>query len=243
MRRVDIARNAPGLFEHGVFQRLRARFHRVRVAALARLDQALIVLQRELAVHRQPHRRTLVPPGQPHGELHALLRAGHDRHVLLVLRIRQRFGQNRAQPRLAPDAAGLHARKHALQIAHALRELAHLAYTPVHVFQLPVHQPERFAQPRFQRALHARAHRFELLLVLKAHDFQLFRHLAAHALLPRFHAVRHGGQVRRRAVHRAAQRVHRRAQLPAAAHHALVKPAKHRRRAPALPLQKRRKHH
>ena len=53
----------------------------------------------------------------------------------------------------APRAARRHIAENALQIADAGREILHFAQALVHLFQTFADQPERFAQPRFERGL------------------------------------------------------------------------------------------
>ena len=79
-----------------------------RVGALLRLDQALVVLARKLAVDRQPERRAVVAPArQLDRELDARAGAGHRLDVGRVLLEREHLLEQRGELHLAEDAARL----------------------------------------------------------------------------------------------------------------------------------------
>ena len=95
-----------------------ARLDAGAVGALLRVEQALVVLARELAVDRQPHRRAVVAPaGQADRELDARVAARHRLDVARVLLGREHLLEQAGQLHFAEDAARLHVGQHALERA------------------------------------------------------------------------------------------------------------------------------
>ena len=136
------------------------------VGALLRVEQALVVLARELGVDRQPQRLAIVALArQRDRELDALATARHRGHVGGVLLGREHLLQQAGQLHLAEHAAGLHVGQHALEVAHALRQSLHLAQAAVHLLQLLGDEAEAFAEPGLQR-------RLELLFDRGTHLFE-----------------------------------------------------------------------
>src|SRR6185312_1464336 len=126
----------------------------------------------------QPARRAVVATtGQRDRELDALAAPGPRRHVGRELRGRQKLCEQRAELHLAPAAAHLDVRHHALEIADADGELLHLAETLVHLLEALRHQRERVAQALFQRRLQllvdGGAHLLELGGVVVAQHLEL----------------------------------------------------------------------
>jgi hypothetical protein len=122
--------------------------------AVLGVEQALVVVARELGVHRQPHRRAVgAAAGKADREVHALVAARLGLHLLRILLRGQHLLQQRLQLHLAEHAARLHVGQHALQVAHALRQRLHLAQPLVHLLEPVGHLLEAVAQPLLERGL------------------------------------------------------------------------------------------
>ena len=136
-------------------------FDGLRVAAVGGLDQALVILLRELRVDRQPDDAGVaaLPSGHPDRELDALGAARPGRHVGLVLARREHLLEQRAELDLAPRAARLDVGQHLLEVADAGGERPHLAQAAMHLLQPLADGPERLAQARLERRLQPLVHR------------------------------------------------------------------------------------
>jgi hypothetical protein len=122
-----------GFAAHRAFQLGAGARHAVGVGLLGRFEQALVLLLRELGVDRQPQRRAAVDHArQLDRELDARVRTAHGLDVLGVLVDRQHLLEQHLQLHFAPGAARLHVGQHAFQVAHADRQLLHLAQALVH---------------------------------------------------------------------------------------------------------------
>ena len=147
------------------------QFRRRRVGALLRLQQALVVLARELGVDRQPDRLAVVAlPGELQREFDAPAAARHRLDVGRVLLRREHLFQQRRQLHLAEDPARLDVGQHPVQRTHIARQRLHLAQAPVDLLQPLGDLLEALAQPLLQRRVqllvHGRPHLLELLLVV-----------------------------------------------------------------------------
>ena len=158
------------------FQRDAGLLSQRHIGAFVRVEQAFVILARELRIHRQPH-RAVGAAGQLQREFHAFAGTGQRRHVRGVLLAGEDLFEQGAELGFAEGAAILDVGQHALQIADAAGQRLHFAEAALHRFQSLRHQPETFAQPRFQRGLqflvHGRAHLLQLLLVAGLQRFEL----------------------------------------------------------------------
>ena len=133
--------------------RLARLLDRRRVAALLRLDQALVVLDRELGVDRQPDHRAVALARQANGEIDALAAVRARRDIRRELVGRQHLLEQRGQLHLAPGAARLDVGQHALEVADAGRQRLHLAQAAMHLLEPLADQLERFAEALFERGV------------------------------------------------------------------------------------------
>src|SRR5690606_23832364 len=92
----------------GLLQLRTAFAYPLRVALLLGIEQALVVLARELAVDRQPYRLVaFAAAGQAHGEVHHLRAVRAHPHPARVLRGGEDLLEDVAELHLAPGAARL----------------------------------------------------------------------------------------------------------------------------------------
>ena len=151
-------------------QRARRGLGRCGVGAVLRIEQALVVLTRELRVDRQPHRRAaLAAAGQAQRELHARAAARHGLDIGGVLRRREDLLQQGGELHLAVQAARLDVAEHPAERADVARQALHLAQALVHLLQALGHLAEALAQALLQRGVQllvdGRAHLLELAVV------------------------------------------------------------------------------
>ena len=153
-RREVVVGNRLGLGANARLQRLGGQFRAGRIGALVRIDQALVVVTRELGVDRQPHRRALFSaPRKADGEVDALAAARLGLDLLGVLVRREHLLEQGFELHLAEHAARLHVGQHALQAADADGQRLHFAEPLVHLLEPVGHLLEAFAQAGFERAL------------------------------------------------------------------------------------------
>ena len=137
------------------FERLGRALDEQRFGAFLRVQQTLVVLERELGVDRQPHGRRIatssLAPRQADREFDTLIRPRTGGHVMRVLLGSQHLFEQRLELDFAPGAARLDVAKHALEVAHPGGKILHLAQSFVHLLEAFADQLERFAQALFER--------------------------------------------------------------------------------------------
>ena len=155
VRRAEVAlADGLGFGADARLQRARRDVGRGGVGAVLRVEQALVVVARELGIDRQPDRRAVVAAARkPDREVHPLVAARLGFDLLGVLLGRQHLLEQGLELHFAEHAARLDVGQHALQVAHALRQRLHFAQALVHLLQPVGHLLETLAQPRLQRGL------------------------------------------------------------------------------------------
>ena len=134
----------PGLGADGLLQLCAGAAHQLRITLLLGVEQALVVLARELGVDRQPYRHlVLAAAGQADGEIDHLVAVRPQLHPARVLAAGEHLLQDRLQLHLAPSATGLDVAQHALEVVHPGGQLLHLAQAALDLLQPLGHQLER----------------------------------------------------------------------------------------------------
>jgi hypothetical protein len=167
MRRADVfLADARGLLAHAAFQRVAGRTRGIDVGALLRIQQAFVILARELRIDRQPHGGVAAGARELHRELDPLVAVGNRRDVGRVLVGRQHLLEQSGQLHLAEHAARLDVGQHALQATDIGGELVHVAQAAMHLRQHGGDVAEALGQSRLQRGVqllvHGRAHLLQL---------------------------------------------------------------------------------
>jgi len=183
LRRAQILlADIPGTAFHAGFELLAGGFHPLDISLLLRVEQALVVLDGELGIDRQPDDFVFVGAlaGELDGKLDALapVLRGHVGCELVGIEDLLEHGP---ELHFAPGASCLHVREDFLEVADTCGKGLHFAQTLVHLLKALAHLPEGIAQALIQCALelfvHGLAHLLELfgIVCLDSLELVLYR--------------------------------------------------------------------
>ena len=151
-RRDVLVADRLGLHAHRAFKLDALQAHTLGVSLFLRVQQALVVLARELGVDRQPHRRVVAAAArQAHGDIDHLATIRAHLHRTRVLLLGERLLEDVLQLHFTPAATVLDVGQHALEVADAGGQLLHFAEATLHLFQaLRQHHQQRHHPVRGQ---------------------------------------------------------------------------------------------